>query len=114
MSLLTLPQLVVPGVLLLISFLSFSSQLLFPHIEPGPLEHDEALIFNGLVACLLISYYRACAADPGRVPAGWKSSEAVEERAEADEKRKMEKGRWCRKCDMPKPPRAHHCKTCKR
>jgi palmitoyltransferase len=22
--------------------------------------------------------------------------------------------KWCRKCDAPKPPRAHHCKECKR
>ena len=21
-------------------------------------------------------------------------------------------GRWCKQCQLPKPPRAHHCKSC--
>lgn len=28
--------------------------------------------------------------------------------------KKAKRRRWCRKCDRPKPPRAHHCKVCGR
>ncbi|KAB8606241.1 hypothetical protein FH972_025871 [Carpinus fangiana] len=96
-----LEQLYVPGVLLLISFLSFSSQLLFVYVEPGPLTTRQYIVFNSLIACLLICYARACLTDPGKIPTQWIP-------AAHDQKR------WCRKCEAYKPPRAHHCKECAR
>jgi len=92
----------VPVVLVLIGFLSFSSQLLFSHISPGPLNTREAATFNVAVACLLICYARACLTDPGKV---------------VSNNGRMEGGRngpWCTRCDAPKPPRSHHCRICKR
>ncbi|KIX01631.1 uncharacterized protein Z518_09357 [Rhinocladiella mackenziei CBS 650.93] len=88
-------------VVVLIAFLSYSSQYLFYRIEPGPLTQKEKIVFNALVACIWICYARACITDPGRVPLDW---------ADATETRQ----RYCRKCEAIKPPRSHHCKVCQR
>lgn len=100
-------HLAVPGVLCLITFLSFSSQYLFHHIDPGPLKTKETVIFNVLIAALLICYARSVLADPGHIPPSW--AEDSDKPANAGAKL-----RWCRKCEAVKPPRAHHCKICKR
>jgi hypothetical protein len=100
-------HLAVPGVFTLIAFLSFSSQYLFYHIEPEPLTKKETIIFNALIAALLICYARSVLTDPGHIPPDWavNSDETTVTGA---------KPRWCRKCEAVKPPRAHHCKICKR
>lgn len=110
--------LAIPGVLLLVAFLHLSSQYLFLSIEPGPLGENEALVFNISVACLLVCYARACGTDPGRIPGGLEpanelsGSSAPQLQSEAVVTK--ERQRWCKKCDAEKPPRAHHCKTCRR
>jgi palmitoyltransferase len=108
-------QLSIPSVCLLISFLAYSSQWLFLHLEPHPLTAVELLKFNSLVLCIWICYFRACTTNPGNVPSGWipqASSHGVtqEQTSEASRVR----SRWCRKCEVLKPPRTHHCKTCGR
>ncbi|KAF2234516.1 zf-DHHC-domain-containing protein [Viridothelium virens] len=115
-----LRKLAVPAVLSLIAFLAYSSQLLFLQLEPGPLDRRQSLIFNALVGCLLICYMRACRTDPGRVPEGWQprvktSKQADDNKHESTrETPKSIPQRWCRKCEAPKPPRAHHCRLCQR
>ncbi|ETN37375.1 uncharacterized protein HMPREF1541_08366 [Cyphellophora europaea CBS 101466] len=103
-------RLAVPGVVVLIAFLSYSSQLLFEYLAPGPLSKHQKIRFNVLVACIWISYARTCRTDPGRVPEYWLRDQA-EEKADAERKPRT---RYCRKCDAIKPPRSHHCKVCKR
>ncbi|KAE9967485.1 hypothetical protein EG328_008175 [Venturia inaequalis] len=100
-------HLAVPGVLCLISFLSFSSQYLFYHIDPEPLTREETITFNLLIAALLISYARCVLTDPGHIPHDWALNSDKPSVAGV-------KPRWCRKCEAVKPPRAHHCKICKR
>ncbi|QDS67995.1 hypothetical protein FKW77_009306 [Venturia effusa] len=100
-------HLAVPGVLALILFLSFSSQYLFYHIDPEPLTRNEAIVFNLLIAALLICYARTVLTDPGHIPLNWSLDSHKPTATGA-------KPRWCRKCEAVKPPRAHHCKTCKR
>ena len=95
--------LAIPAVLLLIFFLSFSSQILFCYIPPGPLLPRQVLCFNALIACLLICYARACSASAGVIYPDFHT------------RRNTEPGvliRWCTKCDAPKPRRAHHCSVC--
>jgi palmitoyltransferase len=118
----SLEDLAVPAVCCLILFLSYTSQILFHYIEPGPLGWNEALWFNGLVLCLWWSYDRACNVDPG--PGGWvnrvvKWEKEDEEENDGDEDESEEDNlpigmRWCKKCKSIKPPRAHHCKKCGR
>lgn len=103
-----------PGVTALVAFLAFTSQWLFTHIEPGPLRKGDAYLFNILVTCLLICYWRTCLTDPGRVPKDWHEISRPSASLPQDKTSAALGNRWCRKCDSFKPPRAHHCKTCKR
>ena len=111
MELPSLNALAVPAVLCLISFLAFSSQYLFLSIDPRPLDTKEYFVFNLLIACLLICYFRAIRTDPGRVPPAWGSEGPASTAVNGVVKPRQ---RWCRKCDSYKPPRAHHCKVCGR
>nr|OQO16515.1 hypothetical protein B0A51_17151 [Rachicladosporium sp. CCFEE 5018] len=109
-----LERLAVPGVVLLVSFLAFTSQYLFHKIEPGQLSTGDIYWFNGLVTALLVCYLRTCFTDPGKIPSDWCEHFAppyAQVDAPVD---KSSRQRYCRKCEMPKPPRAHHCKTCNR
>lgn len=116
----SISQLAVPAVSALITFLSYSSQYLFRHIDPGPLSKSQSIKFNVLVAFIWICYARACATNPGRVPADWKPVQDLDadldgglvEDGSVEAVRKRQ--RWCRRCEVLKPPRAHHCKTCQR
>lgn len=104
-----LTRLALPAVVSLIAFLSYGPQILFIYIDPGPLRQRQAFLFNAAVICTWICYLRACFTDPGRVPSEWKPDAVA-----ADQQELARKPRWCRKCNAFKPPRAHHCKTCKR
>ncbi|KAI5366005.1 putative palmitoyltransferase, DHHC domain, palmitoyltransferase PFA4 [Septoria linicola] len=109
-------RMALPGVSALVAFLAYTSQWLFQHIEPGPLTKREAYIFNGLVACIFICYWRTCLTDPGHIPQDWHDTikEAGSEAQQTASKAAAQSNRWCRRCEAFKPPRAHHCKTCKR
>lgn len=112
-------QLAVPFVVLLIAFLSYSSQYLFLYIDPAPLDTSELVKFNFLVACIWICYVRSCLTDPGRIPKDWRpppprSDRLVEKRPGDDGGDPGPRQRWCRRCEAYKPPRSHHCKTCQR
>lgn len=104
-----LTRLALPAVVGLIAFLSYGPQILFIYIDPGPLGQRQAFLFNAAVIGTWICYLRACFTDPGRVPSEWKPNAVA-----ADQRELARKPRWCRKCNAFKPPRAHHCKTCKR
>jgi palmitoyltransferase len=94
----------IPGVSVLISFLAYSSQYLFltssNYILTTPPNTSQLLTFNFLLACLWLSYFRACYTTPGAVPADWRPLNPVTPT------------RWCKKCSRIKPQRTHHCKTC--
>jgi len=100
------------GVSSLISFLSYSSQWLFLYIEPSPLNSQQILKFNCLVLCIWVCYARACLTDPGRVPEEWKPEFSEDTASSRNES--SYRYRWCRKCEALKPPRAHHCRVCKK
>jgi palmitoyltransferase len=95
-------NLAVPAVCLLITFLGYFSQFLFhaSSLEPGPPTRSESIIFNALLLVLWYSYYKAVSVNPGHYFFGDQVIEV--------------EGRWCGKCSAPKPPRAHHCRFCKR
>ena len=107
-------QLALPGVILLILFLAYSSQILFSFTEPGPLEHKQTFIFNAFVGCIWLCYSRACFTDPGRVPSDWTSSPSTDQASASTKTPIGKRQRWCRRCEAFKPPRAHHCKVCQR
>ena len=94
----------VPAVCLLIAFLAYGSQLIFHAaiLEPGPPSSSETWIFNGLLLLLWYTYLKTVVVDPGRYVFADKVIEADGV------------ARWCKKCEAPKPPRAHHCRLCGR
>ncbi|KAB2577724.1 Palmitoyltransferase pfa4 [Lasiodiplodia theobromae] len=119
MAIITASSLAVPAVLFLIALCGYSSQLLYPHLDPHPLEKHQAIKFNLLLAGLLISFIRACLTDAGRVPKDWVPPPIRVHGEDTPAKAKDEdaptvRPRWCSKCDAPKPPRTHHCKICGR
>lgn len=116
MQLPAVQRLTPPAVTALVVFLAHSSQWLFYHIEPGPLRKGDAYLFNTLVACLLICYWRTCLTDPGRIPKDWheRVQDVGSKSQQSASAAAAQSNRWCRKCETFKPPRAHHCKTCKR
>lgn len=66
--------------------------------------------------------------NPGRIPltfgledgSGSEDEEGEDEEGVEEDKKNREdnakdaKGRWCKKCEAVKPPRAHHCRQCGR
>ncbi|KAF2806610.1 zf-DHHC-domain-containing protein [Mytilinidion resinicola] len=105
-------SLAVLGVLSLITFLAYSSQILLLYLEPHPLERKQIIIFNVLVFCLLLSYIRSVRTNAGQIP----SVDQHEDDSTGISQKLASKSRqrWCRRCEAVKPPRAHHCKVCKR
>lgn len=102
-----LRRLAVFAVFTLICFLSFSSQYLFAHIDPHPLQGNQLLHFNILIASILICFSRVCNTHPGS------SLQISQDRLELwSETQNQGRMRFCRKCEHPKPDRWHHCKTC--
>lgn len=94
----------VPAVCLLIAFLGYFSQYVFHYsttLDPGPPSSRETITFNILLVILYYTYFKAVTVDPGRY-------EFLDKVIEVDNKR------WCKKCEAPKPPRAHHCRHCGR
>ncbi|KAK2073859.1 hypothetical protein P8C59_008104 [Phyllachora maydis] len=102
-----LQVLAIPAACCLIFFLSYYPQWLLnahPVLQPGPMTTRETVVFNSLVGCVWYTYYKACTVDPGRFPPAAVASASGQHRT----------GRWCKKCQAPKPPRAHHCRHCAR
>lgn len=112
-------------------FLTYGSQIVFRYLEPGPLGKREMVVFNASAWAMIWCYWRTCHVDPGRK--GWvervgmEKEKDMEKEREREREMEREKGgdegleriewenvRWCKKCDAVKPPRAHHCKKCKR
>lgn len=72
-----------------------------------------AVVFNTIVFLLLMSHIRAVFSDPGVVP-------LPQNRVDFSDIHSAEAGcdhvDWtvCTRCEMYRPPRAHHCRICKR
>ncbi|GAA5967190.1 hypothetical protein JCM11641_000472 [Rhodosporidiobolus odoratus] len=103
-------------VVLLISFLGFTSQL-FIVLPSFPSISDPALLrlilpFNGLLFFLYLNYYLTVSTDPGQVPPKWEPDWRQMETGEMEVKKLTGGPRYCRTCRCFKPPRAHHCRQC--
>ncbi|KAG2380893.1 protein S-acyltransferase [Vigna angularis] len=73
-----------------------------------------ATVFTALSAVCGITYRAAITTDPGRVPATYIPDVEDAESPIHEIKRKGGDLRYCQKCSHYKPPRAHHCRVCKR
>ncbi len=94
------------------------------HLEPAPLTKNELIVSNVILVLIWITYTKSVFVDPGTIPKDWveKQELGVEKGDGNIALSGKETGgdgvgksrKWCRKCDAAKPPRAHHCKECKR
>ena len=112
-----LSQLAVPSVYGLIFFLGYPSQWMLMYLEPRPLTKNELIAANVVLVLILVTYTKSVFVDPGTIPKDWAARQELGNPSgtAAAEKEAIAKSRkWCRKCDAAKPPRAHHCKECKR
>jgi palmitoyltransferase len=111
-----LSHLAVPFVYILIFFLGYPSQWMLMYLGPGPLTKNELWASNIILILIFITYTKSVFVDPGTIPKDWpEKQELGKQKGSAEEKDIAAKSRkWCRKCDAAKPPRAHHCKACKR
>lgn len=111
-----LSQLAVPSVYGLILILGYPSQWLLMYLDPEPLTKNELLATNIVLVLIFITYTKSVFVDPGTIPMDWADKQDLgNSNASVAEKEATTKSKkWCRKCDAAKPPRAHHCKACKR
>lgn len=75
------------------------------------------VVFNVVWGLALLSYLRAAFADPGVVPKRWHDfTHTVGEGLHVVPSRfdwQPGKATFCRKCQVPRPERSHHCNICK-
>eukprot|EP00164_Ancoracysta_twista_P002345 GFYU01003099.1.p1 GENE.GFYU01003099.1~~GFYU01003099.1.p1 ORF type:complete len:345 (-),score=53.47 GFYU01003099.1:187-1221(-) len=64
-----------------------------------------------LTSSIFFNYFMCVLTPPGHVPDDLEMEGAQDEEAPA---RGQGFAKFCRKCDRPKPPRAHHCHVCRR
>ncbi|XP_020210753.1 probable protein S-acyltransferase 16 [Cajanus cajan] len=73
-----------------------------------------AAAFTALAAACALTYRAAILTDPGRVPSTYAPDVEDVHSPVHEIKRKGGDLRYCQKCSHYKPPRAHHCRVCKR
>lgn len=71
------------------------------------------VLFNTVVFLLVMSHLKAVLMDPGRVPL---PSSRLDFSDLHSNKNEYEDSEWtvCTRCETFRPPRAHHCRICKR
>ncbi|CAK9237059.1 unnamed protein product [Sphagnum troendelagicum] len=73
-----------------------------------------AMLLTALCIMALVSYALAVIQDPGRVPSSYLPDLEDSAITLHEVKRKGGDLRYCQKCGHYKPPRAHHCRVCRR
>ncbi|KAF5449450.1 hypothetical protein F2P56_029892 [Juglans regia] len=72
------------------------------------------VIFTAIALTCIFTYAASVFTDPGRVPSTYAPDIEDAENPIHEIKRKGGDLRYCQKCSHYKPPRAHHCRVCKR
>ncbi|KAH7553712.1 hypothetical protein JRO89_XS12G0046000 [Xanthoceras sorbifolium] len=73
-----------------------------------------AVVFTAIALMCVFNYAVAIFRDPGRVPSDYMPDIEDDQSPIHEIKRKGGDLRYCQKCSHYKPPRAHHCRVCKR
>ncbi|XP_050238112.1 probable protein S-acyltransferase 16 [Mercurialis annua] len=104
-------------VVLAITFIYFSTLFVFVEswfglmTSPGIIN---AVVFTAMAFMCVLNYCLAIFTDPGRVPSAYAPDIEDADNPVHEIKRKGGDLRYCQKCSHYKPPRAHHCRVCKR
>ncbi|KAL5549876.1 hypothetical protein UlMin_000052 [Ulmus minor] len=104
-------------VVLVISFIYLSTVFVFIRrwfglmTSPGIMN---AVVFTGVAVMCVFNYSVSLFTDPGRVPSTYMPDIEDSGNPIHEIKRKGGDLRYCQKCSLYKPPRAHHCRVCQR
>ncbi|KAJ7950288.1 S-acyltransferase [Quillaja saponaria] len=107
----------VTAVVLSIAYIYLSSIFIFIDrwfglmTSPGIIN---AVVFTAVALMCIFNYAVAILRDPGRAPSTYMPDVEDAEIPMHETKRKGGDLRYCQKCSHYKPPRAHHCRVCKR
>lgn len=70
------------------------------------------IIFEPLAILTIITHIKSMITPPGFVPIPFKSPFASSKLPSDSRKQETNSQTFCKKCNNPRPPRAHHCKIC--
>ncbi|KAJ4704649.1 S-acyltransferase [Melia azedarach] len=104
-------------VVLAICYIYFSTVFVFVDRWFGLMSSPgimNAVVFTGVALMCVFNYAVAIFRDPGRVPPDYMPDVEDDQNLMHEIKRKGGDLRYCQKCSHHKPPRAHHCRVCKR
>ncbi|CAN1135194.1 Probable protein S-acyltransferase 16 [Linum perenne] len=104
-------------VLLVITFIYFATVFVFVDRWFGLMSSPglmNAAVFTAVAIMCIFNYCAATMTDPGRVPSTYLPDIEDADNPIHEIKRKGGDLRYCQKCSHYKPPRAHHCRVCKR
>ncbi|GKV05865.1 hypothetical protein SLEP1_g17820 [Rubroshorea leprosula] len=100
-----------------IAFIYFSTIFIFIERWFGLMSSPgimNAVVFTGVAGMCIFNYAGAIRKDPGRVLSSYVPDIEDAQNPVHEIKRKGGDLRFCQKCSHFKPPRAHHCRVCKR
>ncbi|CAO3612574.1 unnamed protein product [Mucor fragilis] len=106
----------VVGVVLLIAFIAYSSQLVLFIPAYGGWNYTSLttlLPLNLLVGMIFYNYYLSVTTDPGKIPVHWEPPSSLVVSKEITSEG-ITGPRYCKSCNVYKPPRSHHCRYCGR
>ncbi|XP_031276860.1 probable protein S-acyltransferase 16 [Pistacia vera] len=104
-------------VVLLISYIYITTVFIFIDQWFGLISSPgimNAIVFTAVALMCMFNYAVAILRDPGRVPSNYMPDIEDDHNTMHEIKRKGGDLRYCQKCSHYKPPRAHHCRVCKR
>ncbi|XP_065854570.1 probable protein S-acyltransferase 16 [Euphorbia lathyris] len=113
------PGLSVPVVVVVFAIIYIYFTTLFVFIDgwfglmssPGIMN---AIVFTAVALMCIFNYALAIFSDPGQVPSTYMPDVEDADNPIHEIKRKGGELRYCQKCSLFKPPRAHHCRVCRR
>ncbi|XP_010241836.1 PREDICTED: probable protein S-acyltransferase 15 [Nelumbo nucifera] len=104
------------SVLFLVGFIYYTTVFVFIEDWLGlksPVGILNALIFSSLAFMWLVSFAACVLIDPGHVPPTFVPDVEDGEASDQALKKNGVRSRYCDKCCIYKPPRAHHCRVCR-
>ncbi|CEG72880.1 hypothetical protein RMATCC62417_08362 [Rhizopus microsporus] len=108
-------KLIVTFVVILITYLQTTTSfvILGPALGGWTSLHAQKILLplNIFIISIYYNYYLACKTDPGHVPQGWEPPSEVLS-SDSLLNLGLTGPRYCKKCEVFKPPRCHHCKQC--
>jgi len=92
------------------------AHVLIPALSSSIWGAVHVVVFNFLLFLLAYSHLKATLSDPGRVPLPKIQLDFSDARRSSKKRKPVSADEWslCDRCEAYRPPRAHHCRVCRR